>query len=141
MVISFYCKNCKLDYDTDKTHIEKYFGGGKKFVSDCPKCDREQFRLITEPHNDPYYYLSKRVIINKNKFAKDLIQPGQTGFQTYYRKEWEKIQNAEKEHEDKKKKFYSEREEMYKKHRHNQDEREAVKAVFEAEEQEKYGGN
>lgn len=113
-IVSFYCKNCELDQDRD-ANIGYYCGGGKKFIARCQKCKRELFRLIDEKKNDPYYFQSKNVIMNRQKFLKETLQPNQEGFRMYYKKEYEKMEKAKEEYEKKEKEEKRERDEFYRK--------------------------
>lgn len=113
MIIAFYCKECGLDQELEAC-ISTFYGGGKKFVAKCKKCKDELFRLIDEKENDPYFYLSKNVIINRNKFAKDILQPTDKAFKLYYRKEYEKIEKKREEYERRMARKKKERDEFYK---------------------------
>lgn len=134
MKVSFYCKDCKLDQDME-AEMGYYSGGGRKFVAGCVRCGRQLFRLIDDKKNDPYYFLSKNVIINRRKFVKDLIQPGDVGFQTYYKKEYDKIKKAEENYYKKQESEKKSRDEFYK----NTLDKNLAKKVLDKEDEIKYG--
>ena len=98
-MISFWCKNCELDQDLEG-YVNKVMGD-EYFVADCKKCGKRVVRFISNKRADPYFHQSKRVRIQKEMFARDMIQPGQDGFQLYYKKEWVKIEKAREEYEKK----------------------------------------
>lgn len=141
MKVSFYCKNCELDYDTDRVGMSTAYGGIKKFISHCPECKREQFRLAENNQNDPYYYQSKNVIINRQKFGKDLLQPNDYGFRTFYKQEYDKIQKAKEEFIMKEQKEKKERDIYLKEHSQNIVEKNLARKILLNEEEIKYGGN
>jgi hypothetical protein len=65
----------------------------------CKKCSKRLIRYITERHLDPYYHESKCVIINRDKFKIEMLQPGQVGFKTHYADSQKEIDNtSEKKH-------------------------------------------
>lgn len=92
MIISFFCKKCDVDLDEDASINENRYG--KWFEGRCPKCKSKIIRYITDRDKDPYYQLSKNVIINRERYRKDLIQPGEEGFQTYYKKQYDDIEKT-----------------------------------------------
>lgn len=138
MKISFFCKNCKLDYDTDRVKKSTAYGGIEKFVAGCPKCGRANYRLTGNPQSDPYYYESKNVIINRQKFGKDLLQPNDYGFKTYYKQEYEKIQKAKEEFEEKEQSEKRDRDRFFREHNQNIVEKNLAKKIIQKEEEIKY---
>lgn len=137
--VDFWCKNCKLDQRLWAYVKNSY--GEERFIAECKKCGKELYRYITFKKDDPYYFTSKNAIINRQRFARDLIQPGQTGFQTYYKKEYDKIQKAEEEFSKKQEQKKKERDDFYRRHRYNINEKELAKKVIEAEEKLDYGAH
>jgi len=135
--ISFYCPNCQLDQDLEG-HITTYYGGGRKFVARCQKCGKELFRLIDEKKNDPYYFLSKRVIMERQKFRKDLLQPSDYGFRTFYKQEFKKMEKAKEELEKKDLETKRKRDEFLKSHNQNIVEKNLAKKILEQEEKLKF---
>lgn len=115
MKVSFYCKNCELDQDLEGD-IVNYYGGGRKFVAECVRCGKKLFRLITEKQKDPYYYQSKNVIMLRQKYRKDLIQPGEEGFRMYYKKFADQIDKAEEMYYKRKQEEKARRDKLLKKY-------------------------
>ena len=109
-MISFWCKKCKKDVDAPA--YKKTVLGSDYFQGKCVFGSRV-IRFITNPSEDPYYFQSKRVRIQRERYAKDLIQPGEDGFQTFYRKEWEKLEKAKEEYEKKQLMKKQERDKFY----------------------------
>ena len=131
--VDFYCKDCKLDQRLP-AKIATFYGGGRKFVSRCRKCNKELWRLIDEKENDPFYYQSKNVIINRHKFKKELIQPGEAGFKMLYQKEWLKMEKDAEEAEQKHLLRKKERDKFYKEHSSNIVDKQFAKKVIALEE-------
>lgn len=92
-MVSFYCKSCRLDQKLPAEECRNSFGAW--FKARCERCKRKLIRFITKPHLDPYFHESKRVLQDRYRFQKDLIQPGEYGFRTLYPKEWAKFVKAE----------------------------------------------
>jgi len=112
----------------------------KRFVTNCPRCRRELHRYVTFPQRDPYHHESYRATMDRQKHVKDLIQPGESGFQTYYKKSWDDMQESARKYEEKEAKEKAERDEFYKKMAYSGADRQAAKATIEAEEKLKHGG-
>lgn len=148
--VDFYCTKCeldqrlkavKLDNDIPCYDAEFNFKGWKKntylrewFSAKCSKCKKELIRFITDAERDPYYYQSKNVIINRNKFSKDLVQPGDVGFKILYHDEWLKIEKAREEAELKKIAEKKDRDKFYKEHSSNINDKEFAKKIISIEE-------
>ena len=99
--VSFYCRDCRLD----QNHPAKKMKRGKTewFIADCIECEERLIRYITDKRLDPYYWNSLELKKQRDFFAKDLIQPGDSRFKLYYKKEWDKIELASQEYEERKK--------------------------------------
>ena len=138
-MISFWCKKCELDLDLEAEKQNNSYA--EWFMARCPKCGVKLLRYITEKHKDPYYHESKRVKIQSRQYAKDLIQPGQDGFKLYYKKEWDKMEQAKEDYEKKRIAKKKDRDEFYKKYAASgMGMREAIKRVVTAEEAMDHGG-
>ena len=107
--VSFYCKRCCLDQDLDAAK-KSTFRGDEYFFAYCRQCKKELHRYITERRTDPYYQESLKMRKERVMLSKDLIQPGQTGFQTYYRKQWLDIERKKEEYEKKMEAYKKKRE-------------------------------
>lgn len=137
--VSFYCKKCGLDQDNlAEVNNNSY---GEWFVSKCGKCGNKIIRYITEKEKDPYFHLSKRVIINRQKFVKDILQPGDYGFRIFYKKEYEKIQKAKEDFEKKEQAEKKERDWFLREHSQNIVEKNLAKKIIQNEEEIKYARN
>ena len=130
--VSFFCKKCSLDQNL--LAFINFNGYGNWFQAKCGKCNCKLIRYITEKEKDPYYRLSKNVIINRDKYKKDLIQPNDYGFKTYYKEQYDKMEKAEEEYQKKIIKEKIERDKFYKKFKHNINEKQIVKKAIELEE-------
>jgi len=132
-MISFWCKICSLDLDLEAEKVSVM--GDEYFRAKC-KRGHKLVRYITTKSDDPYYHLSKKMRIQRQQFSKDLIQPGQEGFQLIYKKEWDKLEKAREELERKEIAKKKSRDEFYKKYAASgTGNRENVKRVLELEEQ------
>lgn len=78
-------------------HKDSVFGCAY-FRAVCPK-GHKVVRYITEKDKDPYYRKSEKVQKELRKMKRDLIQPGEDGFKTYYSEQWKKIESASEEWE------------------------------------------
>jgi len=76
----FWCNDCKLDFEKQayKVVIETYKIG--KYETRCPKC---------------YYQDSQFIKEQRLKYAKDMLQPGDDGFEALYGKKWRAMQKDE----------------------------------------------
>jgi|SRR3990167_7050953 len=128
MIVSFWCKRCKLDQDLP-AEKRYYYGGGEKFVSKC-KCGEELMRLITEKHLDPYFRESEKLRRQRAMMEKELIQPSDPRFRTLYKDEYDRIEKAKENYENEIKKR-KERITRYKKELVHDYDKEAVGKVLE----------
>ena len=71
------CQNNKVSY--------------KIYEAMCPQCRKTIKREVGNPQ-DPYYRLSPKVRKQIKEQIKDLIQPDDPKFQTYYKEAWNKLQ-------------------------------------------------
>ena len=137
--VSFFCRNCRTDQDLEarKSSYQK----DDYFWAECRDCGQKLVRYITERQKDPYYHESIKLMKQRDKLSVDLIQPGDNRFKLWYREKWQEIEMASRRYEDNLKKEKQGRDNFYKEHRHNVTERNAAKAVIEAEERIQYGTN
>lgn len=131
-IVSFYCKDCQLDQDVLAHKVSNSLC--EFFQARCRKCNQKVIRHITEKHLDPYFRLSKKIREQRQRLHKDLIQPGEAGFQTYYKKEYDKIERARAEYERKAIENEKRRNEFYKQHSQNIVEKNMAKKVLDKEE-------
>ncbi|HDY66826.1 hypothetical protein LCGC14_2818690 [marine sediment metagenome] len=136
MKVDFYCKNCELDQTLSAARCRN--GSVKWFRARCG-CGKKLIRRITDKSNDPYYYESRNVKMDREKHRRDLIQPGQEGFRTYYPEAQRKLEEAEEKLYKEEARKERERDTLYKKHKH--DDKELVKKVIKKEMEIEYGGN
>ncbi len=130
--ISFYCRHCKKDLELEP---RKEFALGSdefRFVAPCLFCKRKLIRL-SNPQKDPFFHLSKRVIMERDKHAKDVVQYGQSGFSMLYQKQWQEFERQREQYEKAQAQKKKERDEYYKKHHYNINDRQLVRKVLEAE--------
>ena len=137
--VSFFCRNCRLDQDLEAR--KSSYRKDEYFWAKCRYCGGKLFRYITERQKDPYYHNSIKLKIQKDKLAVDLIQPGDNRFKLWYQDKWREMEEASQKYEENLKKEKQSRDNFYKEHRHNVTERNAAKAVIEAEERIQYGTN
>lgn len=138
MIVSFFCDRCKIDMDLNA--FKSSYHGEEYFYSKCSFCHGKVVRHITKKETDPYFRRSRKVIVDRKKMSRDLLQPWQDGFRTYYQKEWEKIDKASQEYDRKQQDAVKKRQEWYNKNSSTIVERERAKKVIEIEEKMAYGG-
>src|SRR3990167_1570862 len=131
--VSFWCKSCKKDFDDPNFQLRKLSTGEEYFTGYCPK-GHKCLRYVTERKIDPYYDHSEKIKAQRHLMANDILQYGEYGFETFYRKEWEKLEKAREEYELNKKRKQQETIDFYNKYKHNINERQLVSKVLEAEE-------
>ena len=130
--IDFYCGLCKLDQANFFFLKKNMFVSW--FESKCSKCGIMLIRYKENKHLDPYYRYSPKQRAEQDLYKKDLIQPGQEGFRTYYKKQWEEMDKAAEISEKKEIQKKEERDNFYKKYKHNINTRQAAYAAINAEE-------
>ena|SRR3990167_682342 len=109
--ISFWCEKCRADYDLEGV-VDSVLGD-RYFRACCPT-GHKVVRYIENKQNDPYFLRSKKMQVERQRLSRDIIQPGQTGFETYYKKEYDKIEKAREGWERKQEQKKKEREAYYK---------------------------
>ncbi len=129
--ISFWCETCEKDFDAP-ANIKRALGN-EYFVAQCPDKKHEAVRFITGKTCDPYFRRSKKQKRQRMELEKDLIQPGQYGFETYYKKEYDKIETAREAHEQMEQKKLLEREAYYTKLKEAQVSSKIINRAMEAE--------
>ena len=84
-MIEFWCDECKKDLTAlgHKSIILSFVEPFAKYDGKCPKGHRV-YRYITDKTEDPYWRKSENVKRDRRRHAKDLLQPGDYGFQTLY---------------------------------------------------------
>ena len=137
--VDFYCRDCKKDQNLPANKNSNRYG--EWFVSRCNFCGRQVIRYITERHNDPYFRLSKSVIIARRTHARDLVQPGEYGFRTLYKEQWDAIGRANEKWEREAREEERYWNEKFKEGRHDIERRKAVKKAEEWSHKLSHGGN
>ena len=99
--VDFFCRRCRLD----QVLLASQRGNNLAIwhEAQCQKCKQRLIRYVSERHADPYFQESIKFQEERDKYKKDLIQPGQEGFKMHYKKEWNKLEK-EKERKVKTKK-------------------------------------
>jgi len=96
-MMPFFCEKCG-DFDLEpKKYSNRWVSW---YQSKCPKCGMKLIRH-ENPKGDPYYAKSKRVIIMRDKFRKDLLQFGDAGFEMYYKKQHDEFVKQRQAYEEK----------------------------------------
>jgi len=109
--ISFYCEDCRVDQDLIPG--KRVNGNAQWFFAECKECEKGLIRYITDKGLDPYYRNSLYLKKQRLKFAKDLIQPGDPRFKTYYKDEWDKLELASQRHDERLKAEKKDRDSYY----------------------------
>ena len=130
-IVSFWCDKCHEDFDTPSRVKKTYYEDGY-FISHCPK-NHEVVRYITGKEDDPYFFKSEKMKRQRYEFRKDIIQPGQDGFETLYKKEYDKIEKAREAYEKKMMQRKREAEAYYKKLKEQQVDSKIINRAMEAE--------
>lgn len=93
--VDFWCKSCGLDQQTQKWSYS--FTQDERYIkTKCVKCGKKLIRLTgASAKQDPYYRQSRNVRMLLSKHRVDTLQPGQEGFQTHYKKQWDEFKKAE----------------------------------------------
>ena len=93
--VSFWCRKDRKDYNLWAWKRPWTWNGANEYYwsAECPDCGIKLTRYAMEmASDDPYYKLSTQRKIEADKLRIDTLQPGQEGFQTHYRQEYENIQ-------------------------------------------------
>ena len=130
--VGFYCEKCELDSELEAGKGSNSLASW--FEAPCPKCHLRLIRYRDNPKNDPYYRKSRKLRVEARRMAVDLIQPGQPGFQTYYKKAHEEIKKAKEEAEQKEEAKIKAREKFFKENRYSWEVQEQVKKELKWEE-------
>lgn len=138
MITSFWCDNCKEDLDLPALK-SSLLTGEQYFWALCSngKCRKKLIRRISDRKNDPYFRVSRKTRMELDKFKIDLIQPGSSRFEMYYKEQWRKMEEDAQRYEQEQIRKKQEREHWYKDnklHHHS-----AAKAIVEVEERMQYG--
>lgn len=85
----FYCTHCEEDYEDYRTTgvVETDWSKPGKFIAywnSKHSCGRWNRRLATNKHEDPYWFRSKKMALDKGNYYKDMIQPHESGFDMLY---------------------------------------------------------
>jgi len=88
-IVEFYCKTCEEDFaqvafkqiETDWSNSSQNIAFYKSKHDDCGSW---AIRHITDKFRDPYWSESKQVANDRGKHFKDLLQPGETGYNLLY---------------------------------------------------------
>ena len=137
-MVSFYCKNCKLDQNLEAEKVNNSLA--EFFRARCGKCGNRLVRYISEKHLDPYYRESRKIKVERGRFANDLIQPGEAGFKMFYKKQYDELEEKKEKYEKEQRLKKIERENYYKRAIKDGASPQIVKKVLELEESKMYGG-
>jgi len=82
----FFCGKCRLDFEAvgHKGVNRAYSEPIAWYEAKCPKCRKRLVRRITDRSFDPYWHESRKVNEDRMRMAKDLLQPGDRGFDMAY---------------------------------------------------------
>lgn len=138
MKISFWCDHCRKDLELEPDKVKRR-NGEEYFYAHCLE-GYKVVRYITEAKVDPYFRKSHKVQLERKMMAKDLIQPGQDGFMTFYKKEWDKLEAAREALEKKLQAKQRDRDVFLKQNSYNVHSKAAAIKVIEAEERLEHGG-
>lgn len=89
--VSFWCERCRKDFDATAIRQESFRHNEQYWCAFCKKCNNKCVRYITRQSDDPYYLKSEKLRRMRQQYSKDILQPGQTGYNTIYGdpfKEW-----------------------------------------------------
>ena len=86
-------------------------------------------RHITDKLSDPYFKRSFKLKVQRQELRKDLLQPGQEGYQTYYKVEYDKIEQAREAYELKQKAKEKSKIDFYNKYSHTENKNLAKKVL------------
>lgn len=130
-MISFFCNNCKLDFDADGFINKNFYA--EWFETKCPKCHKKTIRYITEKHKDPYFHESVKLKKERTKYKNDLIQYGERGFKMLYPKAWEQIEKEKEMKENKNKERKNTRDNLYKRFGWNPEYKKSLNKLYDEE--------
>lgn len=84
----FYCKECKKDYFPQrivKVEQNDWDTGGTFRFWRSKHCSTWNVRLISQKIHDKFFIKSPSIIRDRRRFANDLLQPFQTGYDMLYK--------------------------------------------------------
>lgn len=136
--VSFFCKACGVDQDLNARLITNSYA--QTFQANCQDCGKKLIRYITDKNKDPYFYESVKLKKQRHEMKRDLIQPGQEGFQMLYKKEYDKIQEAAEKHEKKMRDKRRARDAFLKANSANIVDKNMARKIIELEDKIEYGG-
>jgi len=89
----FWCNDCKLDFGAVAFKYEWTYNRVPyaRYESKCKDCNKRVIRYITDKQWDPWFWRSKNNEIQRKKYAKDMLQPGDPGFTTLYGDPYKKV--------------------------------------------------
>ena len=132
-IVSFWCDLCQEDQDLE-AHPGLWHDKLEYFWANCRSCRRKLIRYIKNKNLDPYYHRSKKLQEEYQRYRRDLIQPSQNEFKTYYKKEYDKIEEARERYEKRIEEERKKRDVLYKFHHHDINARQTVARVLDVEE-------
>ncbi len=130
MTHSFWCEKCQKDFDSGAYKTGNRYG--EWFVAKCPK-GHKNIRYITERHLDPYFRKSEKLRKQRIFYRKDLLQPGQAGYDVAYpemKKQFDKQTEADEKETKQTEKYYGT---LYKEAGMDKTQRDAIKAAEKVE--------
>jgi hypothetical protein len=82
----FWCDACRLDFESVgfKRTLGVYTLPVALYETKCPKCRATCRRRITERNGDEFFWKSAALNAQRRMMAKDLLQPGDPGFDAAY---------------------------------------------------------
>ena len=131
---SFWCDECKRDFEAEGFAFGNTAGGTENrwYEGRCPK-KHKAIRYITEKHLDPYFRKSEMLREMRMRFSKDLLQPGDPGFDKYYPEAKKKLEEDEEVFKQRNLKSKQDYVKMKRKYGHDPDRRNILNKVFEKE--------
>lgn len=90
-LFDFWCDNCQEDFSAPcyKTRHRLYGDWIAVWRTICPFCENGCIRHITHKDEDVYYLKSEKIREQREKFAWDVLQPGDSGFRMAYGEPYE----------------------------------------------------
>ncbi|KKN24239.1 hypothetical protein LCGC14_0896840 [marine sediment metagenome] len=80
----FWCDHCSIDFVAPSYKTWSIIHEVGAWHSFCPLCEGIVYRHITDKIIDPYYNKSEKLRVMRGEAYKDLMQPGEYGYQTMY---------------------------------------------------------
>ena len=84
----FWCDDCQIDFTSQAYAFKHRLYGDyiATYRANCPECDDECVRHITHRDHDPYYGKSDKINEQRNRYATELLQHENYGFESFYGK-------------------------------------------------------